>query len=351
MSTIRIGGRDGARTNSGASGFTLIEILAVIFIMGLLMAFLLPAVQQAREAARRIDCANNLKQLGIALNFYVVKTNVVPPINLPRKLPDGSTSSVYYHSPFVRMLAEFEQQSLFNAINFTAPPAEPGMLWDNLTVMTTRVSQFLCPSDRLQAIHGYGRVNYRFNIGATPLSSADRAVPGALSGPFTVHVVYDTADFTDGLSKTVAASERLQGDWNPSPFRRGGDYQLATIDIRQFAEPDQALTACSNLQPGLRHESRGGESWFIMGFHFTNYNHCASPNSPVPDCSMYDLTEDMHNRTLHQGIFSATSRHPGGVNTLWMDGAVRFVTNGVELRTWRAIATRNGGEVVSHDTF
>ncbi len=93
-----------------------------------------------------------------------------------------------------------------------------------------------------------------------------------------------------------------------------------------------------------------GESWFVSGFHYTDYNHCQTPNGPIPDCAFMPF-DDINFKRIQEGVFTATSRHPGGVNTLFMDGSVHFVKDSVALSIWRAWATRSGGEVVSADAY
>jgi prepilin-type processing-associated H-X9-DG protein len=109
---------------------------------------------------------------------------------------------------------------------------------------------------------------------------------------------------------------------------------------------DDAISVCGSTTLNDPQESRGGESWAVTGFHFSDYNHCLTPNPAASNCALDDSTEDFHTRTLHAGVFSATSRHGGGVNAMLMDGSVRFVKDSVNLRAWRALATRSGGEVV-----
>lgn len=351
------GGLEGARNRQYAPrarlrSFTLIELLVVVSVIGILIGLLLPAVQSAREASRRVQCTNNLKQIGLALHGYLAQQGVFPGINLKTETfpRTGQFVSTYLYSPIARMLPQLDQSPLYNAINFSFPPVEGASI--NQTAMTTSLGLLLCPSESQSPVPGYGRIDYRFSLGPTPLSAAGSYCPPSQSGPFTVHVVYSPADFTDGLSTTVGVSERLEGDWIKGPFKLGGDYVYLTTAIPPgippaLYDPDQAIRFCSGLPLTLPQESRGGESWLLSGLHFTNYNHCATPNMRIPDCCLNSgKLELILARTNEQGVFKATSYHPGGVNALLMDGSVRFFTDGVELRVWRAVSTRNGGEVV-----
>lgn len=327
-------------------GFTLIEMLCVIAIIGILIGLILPAVQAAREAARRAACTNNLKQFGIALHAYMQLCGHFPPINLPSlKINKYVFISADYYSPFARMLPQLDLGSVYNAINFHSFPAEGVAYWQNQTAYAVSESIFMCPSDIFKNKGGFGRVNYRFNIGPSPWSSAVDKEYGT-SGPFTVHRIYQPADFMDGLSQTIGASERIQGDWEEGS-QYPGDYSLTSINTGNLSSPggpDWAIQACMGADSTI-FEPRSGESWFLSGLHFTNYNHAAPPNLKGRDCAFDMAQEGLHARTLHSGVFPARSYHIGGVNVLLMDGAVRFVRDSVHLATWRAAATRSGGEV------
>jgi prepilin-type N-terminal cleavage/methylation domain-containing protein/prepilin-type processing-associated H-X9-DG protein len=337
-------------------GFTLIELLLVVGIIALLFALLLPAVQSAREAARRVQCTNNLKQIGLALGNYESTYSYYPSINAPTAISPGHTRpfSSHRYSPLARTLSELENPQLYNAINFLPFADDSISLLKNQTVMTTAMGSFVCPSDSPPPVSGYGRANYRFNTGPTPRHSAGDSAPRSWSGPFTVHRFYRPADFGDGLSQTVGASERLQGDWTKRVFKRGGDYLLAEVtrDPAADNDPDWAVSACASFSPATTpHESRAGETWFLSGFHSTDYNHCAPPNSAASDCSFDPYNGSLHDRLMHNGVFTASSYHPGGVNVMLMDGSVRFVADGVDIHIWRALSTRSGGEVVSSGAY
>jgi len=331
--------------------FTLVELLVAILVIGLLVGLTIPAVQSAREASRRLQCTNNLKQIGLALHNYVVQYNVFPAIDLnsydvPRK---GLIPASHLYSPFARMLPQLDQLNAYNAVNFALPM--PGAVRLNQTIMDISLNSLLCPSDIQPSVLGYARVNYRFNIGPSPLFVFITAFPPSSAGPFTIMYNYSPAAFADGLSTTVGASERLEGDWTNGPFKWGGDYlYLNTANPPSIAtslwDPDQAVQFCSGLPLSLPQESRGGESWFLSGLHFTNYNHCTTPNRKMPDCALgSDNLTSIYTRMIQQGVFKASSYHPGGVNALLMDGSVRFVTDSIQLSVWRAAATRAGGEV------
>jgi prepilin-type N-terminal cleavage/methylation domain-containing protein/prepilin-type processing-associated H-X9-DG protein len=332
------------------SGFTLIELLVVIGIVGILLGLLLPAVQAAREASRRLECTNHLKQIGLALQSYASTHGLFPAI-FSETISDPydlDPHAGHGYSPLTRTLAELELAPLANAANLTLGHHVARSLNANLTVASVTVGLFLCPSDSRAGVEGYGRNAYRFGTGPTPWISPTPTVAVHTAGAFTMHVFYGPAHFPDGLSNTVGISERVQGDWTKEVFKKGGDYRLAPFGLVPVTPNDGAATVarCLELAPTLPVESRGGESWFYSGFHFTNFNQFLGPNPAVDACSFNDSLEGLSNRILHSGVFPATSRHPGGVNVGLMDGSVRFMTDGVQLNVWKALSTRNGGEVI-----
>ncbi len=329
------------------AGFTLIEVLAVIAIIGILVALLLPAVQAARQSARRLDCSNRLKQIGLALAHYESDH-----ARYPAGASEGG-SSVNLLSPLARMLPQLEQNDLYNAINHSLPANYRVAFAPNMTAMTTKVDTFLCPSDPPSGVDGYGRTNYRANIGVGYDAQPYVKSPGTGGGAFNYYDFLRPADFLDGLSNTAGFSERLQGDWTSgTSFKRGGDYRLGSglteADFKEITDVDWSLARCRSLPRDSPIESRGGASWFLSGLHYTEYNHIATPNSDG-DCGFDPDNGDVSGRTNQRGVFSATSYHPGGVNLLMMDGSVRFVKDGIGVQPWRALGTRNGGEVITAD--
>jgi type II secretory pathway pseudopilin PulG len=326
-------------------GLTLIEAVVVVAVLGILFVLTTAAMQGAREAARRMQCSNNLRQIGLAIHNYVTETGRFPPIDCASLLP--GMAAAHYYSVLCRTLHLADNLPLYNAVNFYFIPVSGDGLASNQTAMLSRVALFLCPSDPGGAVDGYGRTNYRFNVGATCRFAPGPSDPPSLEGPFTTHFAYSPAAFTDGLSNTVGLSERLQGDWVKSAFRRGGDYSLSPFSgAVELLSADQAVEVCDSVPAGYAVESRGGESWFVSGFHFTNYNHLLPPNGKSAACAFDDLVEPFAVRVIHAGVFPATSYHNGGVMAATMDGGVRFVADGIAPRVWRALATRAGGEVV-----
>ena len=296
-----------------------------------------------------------MKQVGLALHTYAGTHGMFPGLN---GLTIDTRGPVHFYahaySPFARMLAELDEQPLYNATNFSPAATSARALQDNLTVMTMTVALFLCPEDGAGPPPGYGRVNLRFNQGATPWNTPSSWSPDSHDSPFTMTRFYAPADFRDGLSQTAGVSERLQGGWVKSRWSRG-DYLLTSVGaggLVPHGGADWALGVCAAAPAGTAIETRAGESWFLSGLHYTSYNHCGTPNAPVADCSLYDSTSGtVHDRTLHAGVMTARSGHRGGVNVMLMDGSVRFVKDAVGKPVWRALATRAGGEAIDADSF
>ncbi len=345
------------RNRSGGvdrSGMTLVEMLVVISIIGVLIGLVLPAVQAARAAARRLQCSNNLKQIGLALAGYEAVHNAYPEVLQASGMvqtPYGMQPYLNHaYSPLTRMLPMLEQSPLFNAINFSFEPTVVEGRWANDTTMRTQVELFLCPTGERSAADGYAPCDYRFSVGATPnYAYGEYRPPDWGRGAFAMGLLLKPRDFTDGLSNTIGASERLQGDWTKES-NSPGNYFLLPIGLTEPPyDADGALRICATARADSEIESRGGESWFVSSLHATLFNQCATPNFRAADCAFDTFKEDFHWRTIHQGVFTAKSYHSGGVNVLMMDGSVRFVADGIHFRSWRAIGTRNGGEVITGD--
>ncbi|MGO9601414.1 MAG: DUF1559 domain-containing protein [Isosphaeraceae bacterium] len=334
-------------------GFTLIELLVVIAIISVLIALLLPAVQSAREAARRIQCTNNLKQLGIALHNYhsAVGSFPVGYISPQASAPLISFPDHYAWSVLAQMSAYVEQTSLYNAINFNFPvrtaPGYPdfgvppfSIFPVNTTAVSIIVSLYLCPSDSAQAPDPTsGPTNYVFCTGDGLTGPNGPGDPTLANGVFILGPPQTMASITDGSSSTVACSEQLLGVLGPA---------TATV---MPSDPRRALSQDANTTPDdagcaapVGWELDKGVGWWEGGMRSTLYNHYLTPNSRNYDCMGPQ-------NPLRPAWKAARSNHPGGVNALFCDGHVAFVKESVNLATWRGLSTRNGGEVISADAF
>lgn len=348
-------------------GFTLIELLVVIAIIGVLIALLLPAIQAAREAARRAQCSNNLKQLGLALNNYHSTYNMLPS---HYNTGPGGTSGNF--SVLAQLLPFVEQASLYDQLNFQIPLVVgccPGTLQPPLVELArTKVPLFACPSDpaprlfNVTTLSGSGPIeiyagtNYHMNFGTGVGSKFDTRLP--TDGPLWINSQVQFGHIVDGLSKTAAFSESLLGlpeqtatkpnstdAWKRTymnvrcAFISPG-YPPASAGLTGYVIPDDpsgflAYTTGHALFRGWA--GQRGAGWIHGREYWTGYSHYHPPNSLVPDMG-----------TCGWGVFGARSNHPGGVNVLLFDGTVQFLSDNVNLAAWRALGTRQGEEVATY---
>jgi len=298
--------------------FTLIELLVVIAIIAILIGLLLPAVQKVREAASRMTCTNNLKQLGLALHSYHDTLGSFPGGRDPWPAPFSAQAHLL---PFV------EQQNLQNLVNFSlATSTGP-----NLTAAQTPIKLLTCPSDpgggRVSG-SAFGGNNYAGNVGSG--INAGDYVTG--DGVFLLKHPLGIRDITDGTSNTAAFSEICLGNGTtggagPNDPR----HQFIQLSGSTPATP-AACTPGAGTWDGMR-----GDRWINGGYLSTLYNHFALPNAP----GVYDCINAANN----YGLATARSWHTSGVNMMFCDGSVHFISNSVSSYTWQALGTRSGGEV------
>jgi prepilin-type N-terminal cleavage/methylation domain-containing protein/prepilin-type processing-associated H-X9-DG protein len=315
--------------------FTLIELLVVIAVISILISLLVPAVQKAREAAARIKCSNNLKQIGLALHNHHDAEGSFPPGGGGPLFGPPFVNRFSAHS---RLLPYLEQDNCYSTMDFTMPPTAP---MNTMCAQGHTLSIFLCPSDPAGPPPAdWAGNNYVANYGSDILygQGPDRAsgvfwfapMPGFLGARF--------ASLSDGSSNTAAFSERFQGDWSNAVITPRSDLFNPPGVMPQT--PDEAVTYCDAIDPtdpSMQWRSDFGGYW-LTGWHMTLYTHTALPNSRA--CAYpQNLTMNM----------PASSGHAHGVNVVLCDGSVRFVGNSVSIATWRGLGTRAGGEVLGSD--
>jgi prepilin-type N-terminal cleavage/methylation domain-containing protein/prepilin-type processing-associated H-X9-DG protein len=358
--------RGQAKRTSGA--FTLVELLVVIAIIGILIALLLPAVQAAREAARRSQCVNNLKQLGLGLQNYHDVQSSFPPGCGGTASGAGNDGNGVRVSPFIPLLPFIEQQALYSQIQagggnpVYSPYGPRGWLtWSNWNV---QVPSLLCPSDTRPrpAPGATGENNYAFSHGdsinqiyiwnSDPINWS--------RGMFCNSKTVTMSMVTDGTSNTIIASERLRANF--------GKGTQPKVNIRQGAVPSVAV----NTSPGLCLPFAAGMYYSdptqVSGYFGTNWTDCEvkrcgfntvlPPNAPscdvvstsCPTCGPADA---------QGGVFPPTSNHPGGADAVFVDGSVRFISDNINTGNlgaaevnvgpspygvWGAMGSKNGDE-------
>jgi prepilin-type N-terminal cleavage/methylation domain-containing protein/prepilin-type processing-associated H-X9-DG protein len=345
-----------ALTGHGRSGFTLIELLVVISIIAVLIALLLPAVQAAREAARRIQCVNNMKQLGLAVCNYESSTSMLPLGRVWAPLPglpfpsffEGAQNTTW----FTLMLPQFEQQSLANAFNysigFEGPIGGDGMptgYWVNSTVFGTKLAAFQCPSDSDRVLSFIWptnnasvlatRGNYAPSWGNTQWAQQNSA-GGTATQNLPVNYFQSAfgqtsvrlSQVTDGTSSTIFTAETLQGQDSDV---RGVVWSLGAVFMSRFT-PNSSIDYYGVVDP-----STGGGDRLGVGFCVNDPGHgLPCIGLPPPYLDTYSASR---------------SRHPGGVNAGFGDGSVHFIKNTINPAIWIGLNTIQAGEVISSDSF
>jgi prepilin-type N-terminal cleavage/methylation domain-containing protein/prepilin-type processing-associated H-X9-DG protein len=337
-------------------GFTLIELLAVIAIIAVLMALLLPAVQAAREAARRMQCTNNLKQLGLALHNYETAVGALP---MSMSLL-GTGNTVYYDTGWsvqARLLPYMEGNPLFNAANIGVFKEDPA----NSTIISLTVAGFICPSEVEPEVstHDYGRsgvVNYG-------MSGGDWFVWGGFNGPqnrsaFGPNRSRKLAAFTDGLSQTLFAAEvKAYRTSSNCRFMKLPSVNNPNNIPSPYADPFQVAPEYDNGLCVTENQFEFHTEWSDGHVHAGGFTTAWPPNKAIIGRSFYPgMDLDLNGKNEENGgptfsAINARSYHPGGVNALMGDGSARFVKSTVDGMVWRALGTVAGGEVVSAEAY
>lgn len=328
-------------------GFTLVELLVVIAVIGTLVALLLPAIQQAREAARQTLCKNNLKQIGLALHNYVDVNVYFPPSFCIQRnsVLSGNNGSWSIHG---RLLPYMEQATAYRQIRLD-------LAWDapenrSTGVPTMRIPTYRCPSepnDKVRTKNGQPWItpqNYGFNFGSWLVF--DPATGHGGDGAFFVNSRIQPGDFLDGMSQTLAAAEVKTF----TSYFRNADDPGATVpnvptEIAAFASGAQFKLGAST------NSNTGHTEWCDGRVHHSGITTVFTPNTFVAYTHTDGLTYDVDYNSRQEGksgyqptyaAVTARSHHPGLVNIVTMDGAVRSVSESIDRDLWRAMGTRAG---------
>jgi type II secretory pathway pseudopilin PulG len=322
------------------TGVTAIELLTVISIIGLLSGLMLPAIQSARERARMLQCSNNLRQIGVAYHGFASSHGQFPPLHnkgLP-SIPGGNLSGYLFRSAQYFLLPGLEQSELYQRIDVSSDSwtgYDPPVSRLNQRHLETRIPVFQCPSDDVPI----GGISYLISQGTSSNGFTTPGYPPPNTVVRGVGTGVRAAVITDGLSNTVAFSERLVGDHDPSRYTPARD--VAWSSVLQNGQPptilpDAVSTICaSGVRSASGHTSFCSTGWLFGYFGTTSYNHVLRPNSEIPDCT---------SPYVGFGAYSARSFHRSGVSVLYADGASDFVSEEVDVAVWRAIGSINGHE-------
>ncbi|UUO08558.1 DUF1559 domain-containing protein [Blastopirellula sp. J2-11] len=333
------------RRTKSLPGFTLVELLVVIAIIGVLIALLLPAVQMAREAARRMSCTNNQKQLGLALHNYHDTYLAFPRYNQKGGASDASDG--FSCGPHVKLLPFIEQAAVYEQIKTATDNFYENVTDSEGLVQNNRISGFVCPSDGVfPDPTREGNCNYPLSAGS---NIGWNIAESKQTGVFNFRSENNFAAITDGTTNTIMVGEHTVGDADDTFYRLSSDVvrglswsadestSLGTITQTIL---DTAGAACESNK--ANHSSYSALRWTRGTFEYAMFNTMAPPNWRYPSCMTSSSTG---NHGSSSGIYVARSRHPGGVNFTLADGSVRFLTDTINLQTYHALGSRNGGEV------
>ncbi|SIO56237.1 prepilin-type N-terminal cleavage/methylation domain-containing protein [Singulisphaera sp. GP187] len=337
------------------NGFTLIELMVVIAIIAVLISLLLPAVQAAREAARRSQCTNNLKQLGLAVHNYEQIWGGLPPSALVIRQPGGALWTSDY-GPFARILPHIEQMAIANSFNMNAAYGDPG----NMTATALTIQTFICPSEVRSDRENNGTfgvvgpTNYGFCLGDWFVFAGPDGgpLPRCAFGP---NISRNWAAFTDGTSNTLLMSEVKNWQVN---VRDCGKLSLIN-DPNNVPAPtaDPATVAPEYQGTGCGVKVEGHCEWPEVAVHHIGMTTAWPPNKKTPGGPGF-ATPDVDLNSQRERIggptfaaITARSYHPAGVNALLGDGSVKFVKGTVNGWIWRGLGSVAGGEIISGDAF
>jgi prepilin-type N-terminal cleavage/methylation domain-containing protein/prepilin-type processing-associated H-X9-DG protein len=326
--------RHGLVEGNRRHGFTLVELLVVIAIIGVLVALLLPAVQAAREAARRLQCANNLKQIGLATLNFEAANEYLPAGALFCEPGFLHGQGLREFSAFLLILPYLEQTILEEGFDYDKRIYN----WRNGIVAESQISTYVCPSDNARGRRsGFAsRSNYAVCFGSTNLA------PKHPQDSQTIYMKWyvNDNDF-DGPNEETDGVFRLQAS------KKGRKLSKITDGTSNTVMASELIAG----QDGPPNDCRG--LWIMVQAGASMYTHGITPNSSAPDemtwgcCPGPDVSPPCVPVPVYIGAAAARSRHPGGVNAMFVDGHVQFKNDTIDLPLWQALATIDLGDLIN----
>lgn len=341
--------RNPSRVGRARPAFTLVELLVVIAIIGILVALLLPAIQAAREASRRSACTNNLRQCAIAgLNYESSKKEL--PIGRYKGTVNGVQLSQWGH--LSRILPYVEDDATYRLIDFNGKTAESQAKYQQPKI-------FICPSDSEDRMNNdtcsaggdwlnSGRASYHGNGGndTGKWPRAGSADEEQNNGVFVTNRAVKLKQIADGTSHTAMYAEKRLGDGDKGVIEVPGDW----FQIGSNNDVASIVSACNSLNlVGATQYPCSGRNWEHGDYGTTRYNHVLPPNGR--SCSLIGTAGNFNANSINDGggAHTASSRHPGGVNFVCVDGSTHFVSDSIDIAVWSAIGSRAGNETLAND--
>jgi prepilin-type N-terminal cleavage/methylation domain-containing protein len=327
-----------------SKGFTLVELLVVIAIIGILVALLLPAVQAAREAARRTECSNNLKQIGLALHNY---HDVYKKFTYLRGGQNNPSLRCGDYHGIVALLPHFEQGARYDQA-FAGAPQNP--YTNGFVPWQGQIKAMLCPSTPVPPNRYYPLLPqrcYHFSVGTTVVRNYDQETNGVFAyqslgagnpACLGANMQKGFRDLTDGSSNTIAVSEKgLGGDATSRTIKGQSIYSITAVNLRDNPALCMATAVRGQyIASATISTFTAGNLWSFGHPHWGAFNTILPPNSP----SCFEGADNPSNRS---GIFSVSSFHPGGAQACLADGSVRFISDTIDCGNYGALPTRNYG--------
>jgi prepilin-type N-terminal cleavage/methylation domain-containing protein len=329
------------RLRRHAGGFSLVELLIVIAVIGILVGLLIPAIQASRGAANRNACANNLRQLGLAAQHHVAALGFFPNGSVSREFPDNPLAewTLYRWSALASLTPFLENTAAYDALDLSVPLYDRTSFEvrpENEEAVRIVVAEFLCPSDIAMPVSGdFGPTNYAVCTG----SGIRGGTPRNTDGVFFINSQTTPAKILDGLSKTALASESLLGQ--PQAGQHDPQREYKFILNAPLTDPQcQSSTLWNYSDPR-------GFAWVNGEFRCALYNHARTPNSATPDCMGVQIGGTVQSRFTPYGWRTARSAHAGGVNLLLADGSLQFIADEIDAAIWLSLSTIGGDEAPS----